>query len=200
MVPSSDSGKCDTRMAPGQAGLCGLRLPDGSWVFWERDSQRISVAADHRPLHPALVWRQSCPMDSLHDVLSGSPALRLPVRASARQLRAGETSADPARILLVALPVVAADWPPGFLDADGGWLACRGLLMLLSISVGITFVLISASGPLLQHWFSGVYRGESLFRLYALSNLGSLVALLSYPILIEPQFTIDNQATTWSFL
>ena len=74
------------------------------------------------------------------------------------------------------------------------------ILALLSISVGIPFVLISASGPLLQHWFSGVYRGKSPFRLYALSNLGSLTALLSYPILIEPQFTIDSQATTWSVL
>jgi len=74
------------------------------------------------------------------------------------------------------------------------------ILVLLSISVGIPFLLISASAPLLQHWFSGVYRDKSPFRLYALSNFGSLAALLSYPILFEPQFTIDTQATTWSFL
>jgi len=74
------------------------------------------------------------------------------------------------------------------------------ILALLAISVGIPFILISASGPLLQHWFSGVYPGRSPFRLYSLSNLGSLAALLSYPVLIEPNFTIDNQALTWSIL
>jgi hypothetical protein len=97
---------------------------------------------------------------------------------------------------LLLLPIgVPESWVP---TVDGQ--PAVEILALLSISVGIPFVLISASGPLLQHWFSGVYRGKSPFRLYALSNLGSLAALLTYPILIEPQFTIDGQATTWSFL
>lgn len=74
------------------------------------------------------------------------------------------------------------------------------ILGLLSLSVGVPFVLISASAPLLQHWFSGAFPARSPFRLYALSNLGSLVALLSYPTLFEPLFTISAQSNTWSGL
>jgi len=99
-------------------------------------------------------------------------------------------------ISLVLLPIGVPDsWEP----TVSGQPALE-ILVLLSISVGIPFLLISASGPLLQHWFSGVYPDKSPFRLYALSNFGSLTALLSYPVLFEPQFTIDTQATTWSFL
>jgi spermidine synthase len=89
--------------------------------------------------------------------------------------------------------------PDSWVPTAGGQPAVQ-ILALLSITVGIPFVLLSASAPLLQHWFSGVHPGKSPFRLYALSNLGSLIALLSYPILFEPQFTIDTQANTWSFL
>jgi hypothetical protein len=97
---------------------------------------------------------------------------------------------------LILLPIgIPESWTP----ATAGEPAIE-ILALLSLSVGIPFVLISASGPLLQHWFSGVYPGKSPFRLYALSNFGSLAALLSYPVLIEPNFTIDNQAVTWSIL
>jgi len=96
----------------------------------------------------------------------------------------------------VLLPIGPPDtWAP---TATG--LQAVQILGLLSLSVGVPFVLISASAPLLQHWFAGVHPGKSPFRLYALSNFGSLIALLSYPTLFEPQFTIDTQATTWSFL
>ena len=73
------------------------------------------------------------------------------------------------------------------------------ILALLAISIGLPFLLISASGPLLQHWFAGAYQGRSPFRLYALSNLGSLMALLSYPVLIEPLFNINMQTKIWSY-
>lgn len=102
-------------------------------------------------------------------------------------------------LLTLSLLLLPISTPDSWVPTVSGQPAVE-ILALLSISVGIPFVLISASGPLLQHWFSGVYRGKSPFRLYALSNLGSLAALLSYPILFEPQFTIDSQATTWSFL
>jgi spermidine synthase len=96
---------------------------------------------------------------------------------------------------LILLPVGTPDsWTP-----TTGRLPAIEIIALLSISVGIPFVLISASGPLLQHWFAGAFTGRSPFRLYAVSNIGSLVALLTYPILFEPVFTIDMQATMWSF-
>jgi len=96
---------------------------------------------------------------------------------------------------LLLLPVGTPDsWAP----TTGGFPAIE-IVALLSISVGIPFVLISASGPLLQHWFAGAFTDRSPFRLYAISNLGSLVALLTYPVVFEPVFTIDTQATMWSF-
>jgi len=60
------------------------------------------------------------------------------------------------------------------------------ILYVLTVSVGFPFVLLSASAPLLQYWFAHVHPGKSPFRLYALSNVGSLLALLSYPFLVEP--------------
>jgi hypothetical protein len=95
---------------------------------------------------------------------------------------------------LVLMPIGVPDaWQPDVSAAP-----TTEIFALLAISVGIPFALISASGPLLQHWFAGAYQGKSPFRLYAVSNLGSLVALLSYPVLFEPLFTIDAQATVWS--
>lgn len=73
------------------------------------------------------------------------------------------------------------------------------ILKVLAASVMFPFILLSASGPLLQHWFSRVHPGKSPFRLYALSNVGSLLALLSYPFLVEPAFTLSTQTWTWSF-
>jgi len=102
-------------------------------------------------------------------------------------------------LLALSLILLPVGTPESWLPAASGQPAIE-ILALLSLSVGIPFVLISASGPLLQHWFAGVYPGKSPFRLYSLSNLGSLAALLTYPILIEPNFTIDNQANTWSVL
>lgn len=72
------------------------------------------------------------------------------------------------------------------------------ILSLLAFSVGIPFLLLSASAPLLQHWFACVHPGTSPFRLYALSNVGSLLALLSYPFWVEPALTLSTQTRAWS--
>jgi hypothetical protein len=99
-------------------------------------------------------------------------------------------------LALLLLPIGVPDsWEPSV----NGQPALE-ILALLSISVGFPFILISASAPLLQHWFSGVYPDKSPFRLYALSNFGSLMALLSYPVVFEPQLTILAQADLWSIL
>lgn len=73
------------------------------------------------------------------------------------------------------------------------------ILRLLGVSVGVPFVLISATAPLLQHWFANVNPNQSPFRLYALSNAGSLLALLSYPFLVEPNLPLTGQTTLWAF-
>jgi len=74
------------------------------------------------------------------------------------------------------------------------------ILVLLATSIGFPFVILSASAPLLQHWFANIHPDKSPFRLYALSNLGSLVALLSYPFVVEPALALKTQTTAWSFI
>ena len=71
---------------------------------------------------------------------------------------------------------------------------------LLLISIGLPFFVLSTTGPLLQVWFARSRKGASPYRLYALSNLGSLLALLSYPFVVEPALTLKAQAIIWSLL
>ncbi len=73
-----------------------------------------------------------------------------------------------------------------------------GIIKLLSSTVGIPYLLLSASGPLLQHWFSDSFPGRSPYRLYAVSNLGSILGLLTYPFLFEPLLAVTRQTHVWS--
>lgn len=82
----------------------------------------------------------------------------------------------------------AADvWPPGY------------ILLLLVTHLGLPYFLLAANGPLLQHWFSQLAPGKTPYRLYALSNIGSLAALLTYPFLVEPNWTLPTQSGAWSW-
>ena len=72
------------------------------------------------------------------------------------------------------------------------------ILSLLLMNVGLPYFILSATGPLVQAWFSRLYPGRSPYRLYALSNVGSLGALLSYPFFFEPWLTSNAQGTLWS--
>jgi SAM-dependent methyltransferase len=76
------------------------------------------------------------------------------------------------------------------------------LLATLALSVGAPFAVLSATAPLLQAWYArvraGYADGQNPYVLYAASNLGSFLALLSYPILIEPLTTLSGQRWGWS--
>ncbi len=74
------------------------------------------------------------------------------------------------------------------------------LLGLLGIALGLPFVLASASAPLLQRWFagSGHPAGHDPYFLYAASNLGSMIALVSYPFIVEPNLPLALQNTVWT--
>ncbi|HEX4128650.1 MAG TPA: fused MFS/spermidine synthase [Pirellulales bacterium] len=72
------------------------------------------------------------------------------------------------------------------------------ILALLTCTIGAPYLLLSSTGPLLQHWFSGIWPGRSPYRLYALSNVGSLLALVTYPFVFEPSLTLGVQAYWWS--
>ena len=84
--------------------------------------------------------------------------------------------------------------------AQGSGMPILNVLLILTISVGAPFFVLATTSPLLQRWFSVRYPNRSPYRLFGLSNAGSLVALLSYPFLIEPAFRLTTQAWMWSGL
>lgn len=74
------------------------------------------------------------------------------------------------------------------------------ILLLLAVSVGAPFFLLSTTAPVLQHWFRIGAGSESPYRLYALSNIGSLFGLIGYPFLLEWLLTLRHQAWLWNIL
>lgn len=97
-------------------------------------------------------------------------------------------------ISLLLLPIIPAEaWKP-----TGEQLPTWQILGLLAVTIGGPYVLLSSTGPLLQSWFARTHPGRSPYRLYALSNAGSLAALVSYPFVVEPALTLTGQAWTWS--
>ena len=72
------------------------------------------------------------------------------------------------------------------------------ILGLLLVSAGTPYLVLASTSPLLQRWFAETGSQRSPYRLYALSNAGSLLAVLGYPILIEPALGLNRQATLWS--
>jgi len=61
---------------------------------------------------------------------------------------------------------------------------------LLLVSIGLPFFILSTTGPLPQAWFAQSHQGASPYRLYALSNVGSLLALVTYPFVVESELTL----------
>lgn len=74
------------------------------------------------------------------------------------------------------------------------------ILLVLAASVGGPYFMLSSTGPLLQRWFHLTHPQKSPWRLYSLSNVGSFLALLSYPFLVEPFFRLHVQSWAWSVL
>jgi hypothetical protein len=72
------------------------------------------------------------------------------------------------------------------------------LTVLLAVSAGLPYFVLSSTGPLLQSWFTKTHPGRTPYRLYSLSNLGSLLGLLTYPFLVEPWFSLRAQARIWT--
>lgn len=86
-----------------------------------------------------------------------------------------------------------ANWQPQFGD-DPTWAITKFLLA----AIGLPFFLLSATSPLLQHWFAQAGPKRMPYRLYALSNAGSLLGLLSYPLLVEPYVGVGAQGWGWA--
>jgi SAM-dependent methyltransferase len=97
-------------------------------------------------------------------------------------------------VSLAALPILPDPrWHPSA-GHDPVW----GIFGLLATSVGLPYLLLSTSSPLLQSWFSRARGGELPYHYFAISNLGSMLALFSFPFLVEPNFTRRQQGIGWS--
>jgi protein-L-isoaspartate O-methyltransferase len=75
-----------------------------------------------------------------------------------------------------------------------------GILAALAGSVGLPYLVLAATAPLVQVWFARANPGRSPYRLYAISNVGSLAALVSYPFAVEPNLGLSRQGAVWSGL
>jgi len=100
--------------------------------------------------------------------------------------------------LLVAAVVLLPIIPSQVQKPDPSGNPTLQILLLLLVCVGGPYFVLSATGPLLQGWFVRTTQGRSPYPLYALSNAGSLLGLLTYPFLIEPYLTRRSQGTIWS--
>ncbi|HXI85221.1 MAG TPA: fused MFS/spermidine synthase [Verrucomicrobiae bacterium] len=97
---------------------------------------------------------------------------------------------------LLALPIaIPHGWTPPTTHNPIPW-----LLTVLAVMVGLPFFIVSATSPLLQRWFSasGHRDAHDPYFLYAASNCGSLLALISYPVLIEPHLRLSQQGRYWA--
>jgi hypothetical protein len=72
------------------------------------------------------------------------------------------------------------------------------ILIVLALTVGLPFFLLSSTSPLLQSWFANSSEHPGVYRFYALSNAASLAALLSYPLFFEPRLSTLQEARNWS--
>jgi hypothetical protein len=100
-------------------------------------------------------------------------------------------------VIAVALVMIrvlpgASQQPAG--DAD----PTRAILWILLVTIGLPYFILSATGPLLQAWFADTFPDRTPYRLYALSNVGSLLALLSYPFVFEHLFDLPSQGKWWT--
>ena len=86
-----------------------------------------------------------------------------------------------------------ANWRP-----QGSGLPVVGILRVLIVAIGVPFLLLSSTSTLMQAWFHRDMPGRSPYRLYSLSNTGSLLALLTYPIIFEPNLTLNTQSFLWA--
>lgn len=106
------------------------------------------------------------------------------------------------RHIHIALLVAAAAMLP--LAASAAWKPSGGedptwrIFALLATSVGLPYFMLSTTGPLVQVWYARAFDGASPYRLFALSNLGSMIALVSYPLAVEPLLALGAQTAIWS--
>jgi spermidine synthase len=120
--------------------------------------------------HLLRTWFRPAIQGSLHLLVLGSAAMMLPIEPSDAWKPSGDES-----------PTLYLMW-------------------LLAAHVGLPYFVLSSTGPLVQAWFSYQDNSDRVYRLYALSNAGSLFALLSYPFVVEPVLSVSDQSVVWSLM
>ena len=101
-------------------------------------------------------------------------------------------------VLLIASVVVLPIVPGAFWKPSGSENPIALILGLLTATIGLPYFLLATTSPLIQAWFARRFPGRSPYRLFALSNLASMLALLGYPFLLEPWIVTRVQAWGWS--
>ena len=165
-----------------------------AWLF-------VSSPADGRQANTPLVWRGNCRLDDDDAVLPNRTVCRIPLRPPGNAaLRPTRQVAVHAVLLMAAVAalavvgVVPADaWKPA-----GEALPAAAILAMLAACVGLPYLMLAATPPLVQVWFARANPGRTPYRLYALSNLGSLAALVTYPLWVEPNLGVASQGVAWS--
>ena len=137
---------------------------------------QAALLAGYAYAHVTTRWLGVRGQAALHLIVMALPLVSLPLGADTRLVRGGESN-----------PVL-------------------DVLLLLSVSVGLPFLVVSATAPLLQKWFTatGHPAARDPYFLYAASNLGSMLALIGYPVLIEPRLALRGdgwltQTRLWTF-
>ena len=103
-------------------------------------------------------------------------------------------------ILLAAAAATLPILPDPSWKPEGGGEPISRILLLLTATVGLPYLLISSTSPLVQAWFSRARPGANPYRLFAVSNFASLLALVGYPLFVEPNLTNGQQVYGWSWM
>lgn len=94
------------------------------------------------------------------------------------------------------LPIIpSGDWQPAHAEDPS-----ESILVVLAVTIGWPYFLLSTTAPLIQSWVSRTIQDLRVYRMFSLSNLAALAALVSYPFALEPYATTTWQATAWSWI
>ncbi|MBM4103986.1 MAG: hypothetical protein FJ263_08030 [Planctomycetes bacterium] len=101
-------------------------------------------------------------------------------------------------LLLAAAGVMLSIVPTDSFKPSPGQNPILQILLICTVCVGLPYFLLATTGPVLQAWFARLFPAKEPYRLYALGNAGSLLALISFPLLFEPNLTRFTIAKFWS--
>ena len=100
-------------------------------------------------------------------------------------------------LLIATVLIISRTILPETMKPELGADPVLSILLILTITIGLPYFTLAATSPLLQFWYGRLTTGKEPYILYSVSNTGSLLALISYPVLIEPVFPLRLQSRIW---